>query len=72
MLPPRLATLAPEPGVLVNSEAVARVPQYVRPAYCDEVARDAHNAQFLAHANHPCTFLARGIQLPDTIEQVLA
>lgn len=70
-LPPRLAALSPVPGILVNADVRALVPLYERPAFCDDIAADKHNAQFLAFDNHPCTFLSRGIHLPATVDELL-
>ena len=45
---------------------------YTRPSFCDALADDKHNAQFLQFENHPCTFLAAGIALPATVQDVFA
>ena len=50
------------------------IPQYTQPAHCQRIRdREAGqlNVDFLQHANHPCTFLSQGIQLPATLEDVL-
>jgi hypothetical protein len=69
-LPARLPVLAsPMESVQVQPKAL---PAYVRPAFCDAIKDDKHNAQFLAFENHPCTFLAAGIAFPATVQELFA
>ena len=63
------------PPPLINGNPVAwRIPRYDAPPHCDRIRSGEAgplNVAFLQHANHPCTFLARGTALPETLLQVL-
>lgn len=63
------------PQPLAHGNPVAwRIPQYVEPPHCERIRSSeagALNVAFLQHANHPCTFLARGTVLPEALLQVL-
>ena len=73
-LPQRLSKRLQPPGTQVAPVATTfvQVPHYARPAFCEAIREDKHNAKFLEFDNHPCTYLAAGIALPATIPEVFA
>lgn len=71
-LPKALKSFVQPTGTYQAPFKPAHVPEYSRPAFCDLVQQDAHNAQFLRFPNHPCTYLAAGIQFPETVPEVFA
>lgn len=65
--------ILPEP-LAASASVPWAVPRYQEPAHCHEIRSGSAgklNVDFLAHANHPCNFLARNIELPATLDAVL-
>jgi hypothetical protein len=71
-VPEKLARRIVGAGTLSAPFEPRPVPQYRRPDFCDDIRSDPKNARFLEFENHPCTFLAMGLQLPATVDEVFA
>jgi hypothetical protein len=71
-LPGRLQERSPPVGAVKAPPAPHPLPVYRRPDFCDSIQADQHNARFLSYSNHPCTYLAMGIQFPLTVEELFA
>jgi hypothetical protein len=71
-LPQPLADRVQSPGAMTAPHRRTPIPQYLRPAFCDDIHTDPHNAQFLAFDNHPCMYLGAGIVFPSTVEELFA